>query len=614
MDVDLVNAVDAAVRERGGVEHGDEVRFRCPEPTQHAHGDRDPSADWNRTKGTWVCRVCSASGGVVDLATRLGVDRRTPTDLEGFATARGLPMSVLRAFGVRAVLRGDRAALVYPTIAGERVKFLDGRKPKYRWARRGGAPVRYGWDEAMALPGPLYIVNGEPSVWACHAAKVSAICFCAGEGAVPSAHLLRALLDMGRPLRVVYDTDDAGKHGAARIVAALREQGHADVAALDLSTTLPGVSGGDVGDLYRKVGSALPTTLADLPRLADDVDGTRDGVHLVPADRITPEAVRWAWVGRIPLGAVTLLVGDPGLGKSTLTIEIAARLSQGQLDGDLKGEPAVVALATAEDALAHVVRPRLDAAGADLARVHLVTVCRDGVTGGLVLPEDVDDLADRLRAVGARMLVVDPLVAHLPGAIDAHKDQHVRQALAPLGRLAERLGLAVVCVVHLNKGHDAAVIARVSGSVGFVAAARSVLLLGSDPDDREGSTRVVLHGKSNLSPLAPALRVRVEGRTIVVGDRHVETSAIAWCGEARGVSVADVLRTGRPGAGNEGRRGEGRAHGSTAGRSGRRRRCRARARRSGHWRGDVAQGEGRAAHRDAETQHGGRVALATARR
>ena len=264
-------------------------------------------------------------------------------------------------------------------------------------------------------------------------------------------------------------------------------------------------------------------------------------VRLTPAAEIAPEAVLWGWRDRIALGALNLLVGDPGYGKSTLTIELVARASRGQLEGDLFGQPVAVALVTAEDAVAQVVRPRLEAAGANLDRVHIVTVCRDGVTGGLVLPDDTVDLAAQLQETGVRWLVVDPVVAHLPGSIDAHKDQHVRRAIAPLARLAEELHLAVVGIVHLNKTADTRAVGRVSGSIGFVAAARSVLLLGPDPEEREGSTRILVHWKCNVGPLAPPLRLRVAGRVVQTQDAELRTSGIAWCGEATGVSARDIL-------------------------------------------------------------------------
>jgi len=266
-----------------------------------------------------------------------------------------------------------------------------------------------------------------------------------------------------------------------------------------------------------------------------------EGVVLLPAASFVPEPVVWAWRDRVPLGALTLLVGDPGAGKSTLTIELAARASRGQLEGDLSGVPVAVVLATAEDAVAQVVVPRLLAAGADLARVHLVQVRRDGITGGLVLPDDVAALKDRVVAAGARFLVIDPFVAHLADTVNAHRDQDVRRAIAPLVWLAEEAAVAILGIVHLNKSDQAAVLSRVGGSVAFVAAARSVLLLGPDPDDREGPTRVLAHAKCNFGVRAPSLRLRLEARAVPGDEATIRTSGIAWAGEATGVRAADLI-------------------------------------------------------------------------
>src|SRR5262245_4234546 len=109
---------------------------------------------------------------------------------------------------------------------------------------------------------------------------------------------------------------------------------------------------------------------------APDAQPERDGVIFTSAASIKPKAVRWAWHGRVPLGMLTLVVGNPGQGKSTFLIKLAACLSRGQLDGDLAGEPVHVGIATTEDAIEQVVVPRLIAADADLARVHVIEVAR----------------------------------------------------------------------------------------------------------------------------------------------------------------------------------------------------------------------------------------------
>jgi len=164
-----------------------------------------------------------------------------------------------------------RPALVFPTAIGvPRVRYLDDAPPKTTWAHTGGAPTWYGIEAALTKldngwDGPLYIVNGEPSVWACHQSGVPAVCTCAGEGTTPKADVLATLVGIvGKsvPVRIVYDVDEEGRRGARKLRRRLRKRG-ADVEAL----RLPGVLGehGDVDDLHRRVGDAgLAQALAKL--------------------------------------------------------------------------------------------------------------------------------------------------------------------------------------------------------------------------------------------------------------------------------------------------------------------------------------------------------------
>ena len=187
--------------------------------------------------------------------------------------------------------------------------------------------------------------------------------------------------------------------------------------------------------------------------------------------------------------------------------------------------------------------PRLIAAGADLGRIDFVTMKHDGFEGGLVLPDDVADLEKVVNQVSAELVIIDPIVAHLGAGIDSHKDHSVRTALGPVAHLAANTDTAVVGIGHLNKGDGGHPLDRVGGSVGFTAAARSVLLFASEPEtDDDDPGRVLAHIKSNLSPLAVALRYRIERRTIEHDGSEIETSRVALVGEAPGIQAAGLLR------------------------------------------------------------------------
>jgi len=253
--------------------------------------------------------------------------------------------------------------------------------------------------------------------------------------------------------------------------------------------------------------------------------GPPEGAHCRPFSAIAREPVEWLWPSRIPLGMLTMLVGDPGLGKSLLTVELAASVSR---------EGSAVLLLSAEDSPSVTIRPRLEAAQADLGRVHNATLRRDGVDEGFALPDDIDSLDALVDELGARLVVVDPLMAHLPAEVNSWRDQSVRTALAPLYRMATERGCAVLLVLHLNKAKGTDPLHRTGGSIGIPGAVRSALLLARDPDDPDGERgqqRVLAHIKSNVSPLAPSLSYEVEP-IILPGDERIETARLQLLGES----------------------------------------------------------------------------------
>lgn len=143
----------------------------------------------------------------------------------------------------------------------------------------------------------------------------------------------------------------------------------------------------------------------------------------------------------------------------------------------------------------------------------------------------------------AKLVVIDPLMAHLGGSIDSWKDQTVRQALAPLHRMAEQTGTAVLVIAHLNKGQSTDALQRLGGSIGIPAAARSVLLLGRDPDEAEDDRRVLAQVKSNVGPLAPSLAFVIE--QVVLERPRVEAARITELGTSPHWA-ADLLALERP--------------------------------------------------------------------
>jgi hypothetical protein len=204
---------------------------------------------------------------------------------------------------------------------------------------------------------------------------------------------------------------------------------------------------------------------------------------------VAPAAVAWLSPGRLAAGKLTLLEGDPGLGKSTLLCDWAARITTGEpLPGGEPRPPRGVLLLSAEDGLADTIRPRLEAAGADLTKVVALEEIDDqGELRPPAIPADAPLLGRLAREIDAALIVLDPLVAFLDPALSAHRDQDVRRALAPLKTLGEETGAAVLAVRHLTKGTGGSALYRGGGSIGIIGAARFALLLARDPDDAEQS-------------------------------------------------------------------------------------------------------------------------------
>jgi hypothetical protein len=223
-----------------------------------------------------------------------------------------------------------------------------------------------------------------------------------------------------------------------------------------------------------------------------------------PLSRVRPDSVRWLWPRFLPRGKLTLLDGDSGVGKSLLTVDLAARLSGGGPlpTGEPVERPHVVLLLNAEDAAADTTRPRATAAGADLNRLHVVSS-----ENPPHLPECLPDLERLIRETNADLLVIDPLMAFLPPKVAANLDQCVRTALTPLAALAERTDCGVLMVRHLRKGASDKAIRRGQGSMGIVGAARTGWLAGPHPADP--TLRILAVTKTNITDPPPSLGYRI---------------------------------------------------------------------------------------------------------
>jgi archaellum biogenesis ATPase FlaH len=222
---------------------------------------------------------------------------------------------------------------------------------------------------------------------------------------------------------------------------------------------------------------------------AERADSSQEVVCLADVE---PEEVDWLWHPYIPLGKVTSIEGDPGLGKSWMLMAILAALSKGEaLFGTSGSDPATCLLVSAEDGLADTIRPRLDGLGADSRRIHAFAKTPVADEDGLA------KLERHIQRLSPKIVVIDPLVAYMGGKMDINKANQTRAIMSGLAALAEKYSCAIVVLRHLSKGPQDKAIYRGIGSIDITAACRSVLLVAVDPHDLDKC--VVAHIKSNLA-------------------------------------------------------------------------------------------------------------------
>jgi hypothetical protein len=223
------------------------------------------------------------------------------------------------------------------------------------------------------------------------------------------------------------------------------------------------------------------------------------------------EYVDWLWHGRLARGTLALWIGDGGLGKSRASNDIAARVTTGEPWPDTGAcQPGSVVILSAEDSPSHTIRPAIEAAGGDLARVAILEAVRneDGTERTFQLATDLAVLEQVLDATSAVLVVIDPLSAYFGTRLDSYRDSDVRSVLEPVARLAERRHVTILGVMHVGKAVDRQARHRALGSVAFVNAARLVFAIGPDPDD--ASRRLLVPVKANLCREAPPLAFRLQ--------------------------------------------------------------------------------------------------------
>jgi putative DNA primase/helicase len=255
--------------------------------------------------------------------------------------------------------------------------------------------------------------------------------------------------------------------------------------------------------------------------------------HVVRLGQVEAEPVQWLSPGRLAAGKITVLDGDPGLGKSTLLCEFAARITRGQaLPGGKPADPRDVIILSAEDDLYDTIRPRIDGAGGDPGRIVSFLAVPDGSPFGrpFVIPGHLLLLEAIVIRTNATLVIIDPLMAYMQPGHSANSDQAVRRALASLKAVGDRTGVAIVVVRHLNKSSSTNPLYRGGGSIGILGAARCGLLLAQDPEHPQ--RRILAATKGNLGRPPASLAFHLEPVPRLGVTRVVWEGETPWTAEA----------------------------------------------------------------------------------
>jgi hypothetical protein len=245
---------------------------------------------------------------------------------------------------------------------------------------------------------------------------------------------------------------------------------------------------------YCKLLHQVPVTQEELKKITEAIIPSASIPQLEVPDQLLSEVearqINWLWPGRIPLGKITILDGDPGMGKSLITVDLAARVSTGQpMPDGTPGQQGNVLLVAPEDDPYDTLKPRLEAAGGDPARVRLLTgesFDSDKMRiydRPFSLPRDFDALTKAINSTDPILVILDPLSAIIGNSVNISHDQAIREIFTSLALLAERTACAILIVRHLSKGSYSNPLHRGTGSIGIIAAARTGLIIAPHPEN-----------------------------------------------------------------------------------------------------------------------------------
>lgn len=504
----------------------------CP-----SHEDRDPSLSIKEGLNGKVLLYCHAGCTLDAICTALGIQKSDLFD----KTAEGYQRQPFRLVDItgRTVARHIRTD-------------RPDDKKDYEWERDGKRSLGGLSVESLPLYGlPLlleadkgstvYVCEGEKAAQALMDAGAIAVGTVTGAGKTPNGDVLAPLCDY----RVILwpDNDGVGREHMERIAAAL------NMSKPPLWLEWPDApekgdaadyfdAGGELDGLEKFVRAWRPAQV-DAPR--------RARLQVVRLADVQPESITWLWRGRLARGKATLLMGDPGLGKSLISHWIASTISTGGTwpDGG-KCERGAAILFSTEDGLADTVVPRCLAAGADMTRIHAVQGVienpEDPIERMFALDQHLADLEELIEETGAIYVVMDPITAYLGPDVNSHKEADVRRVLGPVSLMAQRTGIVLLMLMHLNKGTGVSALYRSVGSIAFPAVARVVL--GVAPDPNEEKRRLLLPIKMNIASDSEGIGYRIataESQVLQRVNAEDQPPVLLWDNEPVTVTAATAL-------------------------------------------------------------------------
>lgn len=275
-------------------------------------------------------------------------------------------------------------------------------------------------------------------------------------------------------------------------------------------------------------------------------------MKIIQASEVRPKSIKWAWEGKVPLGEITVVSGPPGAGKSTLLLQLASDWSNGLVEGNLKDKPCKVLIISEEDPV-EILRIRLYDAEGHLDRIHIGSTNYE--SGFRLSGSELNYFRKILTDIEPKILIIDPFVSYLDDKIDTRSDKGIRKGMEPLGEIARDFNLSIVLVAHLNKSQISNPMYRISGSVGIVALARSVLVVMPDPKAEPAHPCSILAQiKSSYSIPTHPLRFSTE-RTCTTDENGRFSGYIPgiidWRGEAIDITLDDLFSEGSDGSREE---------------------------------------------------------------